>query len=136
MSSSVNSTSNSSTIVNMVPIENSLAKKQYIAKIIKTVVEKVNELENVPSLKNDLELLKYIVSLVLIQVKPKYKLSEEDIESIILTILIQIFNLNPNEVDKVKEDIKFLQDNNLIKTFSSFQKGITSTIEYLKKKLA
>jgi hypothetical protein len=69
-------------------------------------------------------------------VKPKYKLSEEDIESIILTILIQIFNLNPNEVDKVKEDIKFLQDNNLIKTFSSFQKGITSTIEYLKKKLA
>jgi hypothetical protein len=127
---------NSSTIVNMVPIENSLAKKQYIAKIIKTVVSKVNELENVPSLKNDLELLKYIVSLVLIQVKPKYKLSEEDIESIILTILIQIFNLNPNEVDKVKEDIKFLQDNNLIKTFSSFQKGITSTIEYLKKKLA
>ncbi len=127
---------NSSTIVNMVPIENSLAKKQYIANIIKTVVSKVNELENVPSLKNDLELLKYIVSLVLVQVKPKYKLSEEDIESIILTILIQIFNLNPNEVDKVKEDIKFLQDNNLIKTFSSFQKGITSTIEYLKKKLA
>ncbi len=56
--SSVNSASNSSTIVNMVPIENSLAKKQYIAKIIKTVVSKVNELENVPSLKNDLELLK------------------------------------------------------------------------------
>jgi hypothetical protein len=127
---------NSSTIVNMVPIENSLAKKQYIANIIKTVVSKVNELENVPSLKNDLELLKYIVSLVLVQVKPKYKLSEDDIESIILTILIQIFNLNPNEVDKVKEDIKFLRDNNLIKTFSSFQKGITSTIEYLKKKLA
>jgi hypothetical protein len=127
---------NSSTIVNMVPIENSLAKKQYIANIIKTVVSKVNELENVPSLKNDLELLKYIVSLVLVQVKPKYKLSEDDIESIILTILIQIFNLNPNEVDKVKEDIKFLQDNNLIKTFSSFQKGINSTIEYLKKKLA
>jgi hypothetical protein len=128
------SSSNSSVITSIIPIENSLAKKQKIATIIKVVVTKVNELENLPSLKGDLELLKYVVSLVINLVKPKYRLSLDEIESIILTSLIQIFSLNPNEIAEVKNAIQFLKDNKLIKKFSTIERGTFSTIQYLKKK--
>jgi len=126
--------SSSSTAI--VPIENSLLKKQTISTIIKKVIDKLSEIDNLKSLKGDLELLKYICSLVSNLVKPKHKLLPQDVESIITNILITIFQLEQSEIIQIKETIKFLQENKLIKKLGHFEKSFSRTISYLKKKFA
>jgi len=124
----------SSSSTSLVPLENSLAKKQVVSTIIKKVIDKLNEIENLKSMKGDLELLKYICALVFNLIKPRHKLLPQDIDGLIISVLITIFNLDPLEVNQIKETIKFLQDNDLIKKIGCVNKSVFRVITYVKKK--
>ena len=126
----------SSSSTSIVPLENSLQKKQVISTIIKKVIDKLNEIsiENLKSMKGDLELLKYICALVFNLVKPKHRLLPQDVDGLIISVLITIFNLDPLEVNQIKETIKFLQDNDLIKKIGCVNKSVFRIITYVKKK--
>jgi hypothetical protein len=126
-----------STILEIVPLQNSLAEHSISENIKKKVLAKISEtVPNASNLKGDLEILKYILTLV-INLSNGKKLSKQDIESIIARILIDIFNYNSEELKSIFQyHIPFLFKNKLVRKYNIVELYIYNLWNYAKKKFS
>jgi len=115
----------------LVTLPVTLSKKQHIADVINTVVSKLSELENLD--KNDLGILQYILNIVHNVVDSKFKLTDDDIQNIVIACLNKLFKLTPDEIQIIKNNINFLYANKDVSKITSVKKLFNFLNNFLKK---
>jgi len=80
--------------------------------LIQDLIKFVKLIPNYGKLKLDIELTSLIINIIEDKLKGK---STDDKTNILVQVLTQIFNLNPNEITIIQQQITFLQNNNFIK---------------------
>ena len=104
-------------------LKNSLKLKQFIAVVVKDVEDEIKKLENWQDLKYDHELIKSVSDLIDKKVMDgsvqNYKI---DKQSLLMTVLCSVFNLNDEEKKAVEATVEFLVENKLILAWT-FKKG-------------
>ncbi len=117
----------------LVQLPVTLSKKQHIADIINTVVSKLSELESLD--KNDLGILQYILNIVHNVVDSKFKLTDDDIQNIVIACLNRLFKLTPDEIQIIKNNINFLYANKDVLKITAVKKLFKFLNNFLKKSL-
>ena len=116
-------------ITTLIPLKNSLAKRQTTNSIVETVVTQIQAIPNYSSLRNDMELLLYSCSIV-----EHLGTKGLDKKEIVLEAFVRIFCLDDQEQTQVKSSIDFLWNNKQIKKLSKSRLFLKSIIAWLKKK--
>lgn len=101
--------------------------------IIKDVNLILSQIPNLHLLKNDIELLKYIVSLVESKIvsKVKDKLKASDIT---FQIFLELFpNMSNEEKELVQRNIEYLVNNNQIQKVSLYKKVTSTALSFFSK---
>ncbi len=117
----------------LVTLPVTLSKKQHIADVINTVISKLSELESLD--KNDLGILQYILNIVHNVVDSKFKLTDDDIQNIVIACLNKLFKLTPDEIQIIKNNINFLYANKDVSKITSVKKLFNFLNNFLKKSL-
>jgi hypothetical protein len=117
----------------LVTLPVTLSKKQHIADVINTVVSKLSELESLD--KNDLGILQYILNIVHNVVDSKFKLTDDDIQNIVIACLNRLFKLTPDEIQIIKNNINFLYANKDVLKITAVKKLFKFLNNFLKKSL-
>jgi hypothetical protein len=115
----------------LVTLPATLSKKQHIADVINTVISKLSELESLD--KNDLGILQYILNIVHNVVDSKFKLTDDDIQNIVIACLNKLFKLTPDEIQIIKNNINFLYANKDVSKITSVKKLFNFLNNFLKK---
>jgi hypothetical protein len=115
----------------LVTLPVTLSKKQHIADVINTVISKLSELESLD--KNDLGILQYILNIVHNVVDSKFKLTDDDIQNIVIACLNKLFKLTPDEIQIIKNNINFLYANKDVSKITSVKKLFNFLNNFLKK---
>jgi arginine deiminase len=101
--------------------------------IITEIITELQKIVDLPSLKNDMELLTYICNLVENLVSKK---SGIDKIALILEIFSKLFaDITPSEIQQIESNIEYLINNKKIKKIPVITYIGKSVFSYLKKKL-
>lgn len=120
--------------MNIVKFKNKLKKHAKIGDIINNVVLKLQTIPNYTELKNDLELLLYVCSIVENEIKQN-KTRTVDKKEVVLNILTQLFGFSDEEKDLISKQIEFLHTNSLIKKITEVEKFGHSVLDWINKKV-
>jgi hypothetical protein len=102
----------------------------------KLIIEILKELEKIPeihSLKLDPELTTYVSNIICNTIDKKDKTIDRN--EICITILTRLYGLNTSEIDFLKKQISFLENNKLIKKVSKSKIYGHSFYKWVKKKI-
>jgi hypothetical protein len=107
-----------------VKIKNSIKIFTKTNVLIDQLIKHIQTIPNYQNLKNDIELIEYICQLVEQMIKKgnSDKSNKIDKKQIVLTVLQQLFALNPNEISSVANQIEYLVINGIIKKKALFSK--------------
>ncbi len=114
--------------------KNKLKSQMKLGEISKKIIEKIQTIPNYQELKNDLETLLYICTLVeneIKQSKPK-SINKKDI---VIDIIQKIFNLKPDELLIIGKHIEFLHVNELIKKITDCEKASSYIYNWCLRKI-
>jgi hypothetical protein len=113
-------------ITEFVPLKNNLASHSIFHKVVNEIVEKIKILlPEIHRLKMDCELTKLIANAVTNMLSPQQEKSFDKTE-IIVAIFVKLFpDLKDTELDQVRSQIEFLENNKQVKRISS--------LKYIKK---
>lgn len=117
----------------LISLPATLSKKQHIADIINTVISKLSELESLD--KNDLGILQYILNIIHNVANSKFKLTDDDIQNIVIACLNRVFKLTPDEIQIIKNNINFLYANKDVLKITAVKKLFKFLNNFLKKSL-
>lgn len=104
-----------------IKLNNKLKVLDKIGEISKYIIEKIQSMPNYQELRNDVEIILYVCTLIeneLQQTKTKSINKKE----IVIDIINKIFSLKPEEFKNIDKNIEFLHSNNLIKKISNYEK--------------
>jgi hypothetical protein len=121
-------------MTDLVNFKNTVALHIKQNKLVDDVITKIKEIPNLDELRLDPELTKYICNVI------KNTITKEEEKQICksnlcATILINLFNLDDKEVNAVSKQIKYLENNNEIKTVKVSKKFKKSVWAWFKKKV-
>jgi hypothetical protein len=107
-----------------VKIKNSIKIFTKTNVLIDQLIKHIQTIPNYQNLKNDIELIEYICQLVEQMIKKgnSDKSNKIDKKQIVLTVLQQLFALNPSELLNVTNQIEYLVINGIIKKKALFSK--------------
>jgi hypothetical protein len=107
-----------------VKIKNSIKIFTKTNVLIDQLIKHIQTIPNYQNLKNDIELIEYICQLVEQMIKKgnSGKSNKIDKKQLVLTVLQQLFALNPNELLNVTNQIEYLVINGIIKKKALFSK--------------
>ena len=96
----------------------------------------INEIQALPDFEKDLKFDVEIIEAVLQTVEYKlYTSNDEDKKEFTISILTQLFTLNPDEVAIVRKSITYILENKIIKKHSKVYKYLTLFGEWFLKRL-
>jgi hypothetical protein len=100
-----------------VKIKNSIKIFTKTNVLIDQLIKHIQTIPNYQNLKNDIELIEYICQLVEQMIKKgnSDKTNKIDKKQLVLTVLQQLFALNPNEILSIANQIEYLVINGIIK---------------------
>jgi hypothetical protein len=103
-------------------------------KLVDDITNIIKEIKNLEELRLDPELTKYVCNVIQNTIT---KEEEKQIckKNLCATILISLFNLDEKEVNAVDKQIKYLENNNEIKTVKVSKKFKKSVWAWFKKKV-
>jgi hypothetical protein len=111
--------------------QNSLRKTEKKNKIRKIVVNRVKQIDNYQSLKDEQEILLFCCNSIENLVKTKYGIDKKEL---VVEIMTNLFNLNVQEQETLRQTIQFLFDNLLIKLVPKTEKLKYFVISWIKRK--
>jgi hypothetical protein len=114
--------------------KNKLKTHLKLAEISKGIIDKIQSIPNYQELKNDLETLLYICTLVENEIK-QTKSKTINKKEIVLDILQKIFNLKSEEVTIISKHIEFLHINELIKKITDCEKATSLIYKWCLRKI-
>ena len=120
--------------MNIVKFKNKLKKVAKIGDITNNIIQKIQTIPNFMELKNDLELLLYVCTIIeneLYQNRSK----SIDKKEIVISILNDLFNFSDDEKEIISKNVEFLHSNNLIKKITDIEKFGYSCYDWLNKKI-
>ena len=121
-------------MTDLVNFKNTVALHIKQNKVVDGVITKIKEIPNLNDLRLDPELTKYICNVI----KNTVTKQEEKImcqSNLCATILIKPFDLDEKEVNAVDKQIKYLENNNEIKTVKVSKKFKKSVWAWFKKRI-
>lgn len=92
-----------------------------LGEVSKFIIERVQSMPNYQELRNDVEILLYICTVIeneISQTKTK-SINKKDI---VIDIVHKIFSLKPEEFKNIEKNIEFLHSNNMIRKISNYEK--------------
>jgi hypothetical protein len=100
-----------------VKIKNSIKIFTKTNVLIDQLIKHIQTIPNYQNLKNDIELIEYICQLVEQMIKKgnSDKTNKIDKKQLVLTVLQQLFALNPSEILSIANQIEYLVINGIIK---------------------
>jgi hypothetical protein len=121
-------------MTDLVNFKNTIALHIKQNKLVDDVIKKIKEIPNLEQLRLDPELTKYVCNVI------KNTITKEEEKQICksnlcATILINLFNLDEKEVNGVNKQIKYLENNNEIKTVKTSKKVSKSVWGWIKRKI-
>ena len=112
----------------LVPTQPKISSDIKRAEITKKIRDRITELNlNLPQYKNNNEFVLLVLNLIEHLVKKKYKI---DKKVLAVEILSDLFQLNPQEIDSLQNNIEFLHSNKMIKKISWYYAFCCVVIEY------
>lgn len=120
--------------MDIIKFKNKLKKVAQIGEITTSIIQKVQTINNFSELKNDLELLLYICTIIENEIKQN-KTKSINKKEIVIDILNTLFNISDDEKELFGKNIEFLHSNNLIKKISDCEKLGHSVLNWINKKL-
>jgi hypothetical protein len=101
--------------------------------IVDQIIKHVQQIPNYQNLKNDMELLEYICQMIEEMVKKgnRKKQNKIDKQQLVITILQQLFQLNPNEIEIVKKTIEYFVANGIVKKKAVLKKLFICLVDKL-----
>lgn len=125
----------SPTITNfeLVPYKNSILSHLTNNKLIIEILKELEKIPEIHSLKLDPELSSYVLNIICNSINKKDKTIDKT--EICLTILTRLYGLNVNEVDYLKKQITFLENNKFIKKVSKSKIYGNSFYKWMKKRI-
>ena len=121
-------------MTDLVNFKNTVALHIKQNKLVDDVITKIKEIPNLNDLRLDPELTKYICNVI----KNTITKQEEKIicqSNLCATILIKLLDLDDREINAVDKQIKYLENNNEIKTVKVSKKLKKSMWAWFKKKV-
>lgn len=118
----------------IIKFKNKLKKVAQIGEITTSIIQKVQTINNYSDLKNDLELLLYVCTIVENEIKQN-KTKSIHKKDIVIDIFHQLFNISDDEKDLFGKNIEFLHSNELIKKITDCEKIGHSVLNWINKKL-
>ena len=121
-------------MTDIVNFKNTIALHIKQNKLVDDITNIIKEIKNLEELRLDPELTKYVFNVIQNTIT---KEEEKQIckKSLCITILISLFNLEEKEVFAIDKQIKYLENNNEIKTIKISKKFKKSVWEWFKKKI-
>lgn len=112
----------------LVPTQPKISSDIKRAEITKKIRDRITELNlDIPQYKNNNEFVLLVLNLIEHLVKKKYKIGKK---ALAVEILSSLFQLNPQEVDSLENNIEFLHSNKMIKKISWYYAFCCGVIEY------
>jgi hypothetical protein len=101
--------------------------------IVDQIIKHLQQIPNYQNLKNDMELLEYICQMIEEMVKKgnRKKQNKIDKQQLVITILQQLFTLNPDEIEIVKTTINYFVANGIVKKKTILKKLFTCLVNKL-----
>jgi hypothetical protein len=114
--------------LSLIPTQPKISSDIKKAEITKKIHDRIIELGlNLPQYKNNNEFTLLVLNMIEYLVKKKYHIGKK---ALAVEILTGLFQLNPQEVDSLENNIEFLHSNKMIKKVSWYYAFCCGVIEY------
>ena len=104
-----------------IKLNNKLKILDKTGEISKFIIEKIQSMPNYQELRNDVEIILYICTIIENELK-QTKTKSINKKDIVIDIVHKIFSLRPEEFKNIDKNIEFLHSNNLIQKISEYDK--------------
>ena len=120
--------------MDLVKLKNKLKNLDRLGELTKQITDKIHSMPNYQELKNDLEVILYVCTIVENEIKQN-KTKSISKKDIVIDILNQLFNISDEEKELFGKHIEFLHSNSLIKKVTDYEKIGRSVFNWVNKKL-
>jgi hypothetical protein len=107
--------------MDLVKLKHKLKNLDRLGELTKQITDKIHSMPNYQELKNDLEVILYVCTIVENEIKQN-KSKSYDKKQIVLDMLQRVFNYLPEELNFISKHIDFLHINDLIKKVSECER--------------
>jgi hypothetical protein len=118
-----------------IPFVNALEKSNMYNCIRDAIIVKIQKIPQLQSLKLNVELTLLVCNIIENSINNNSKYHKIDKKQLAVDILQPPFNLNPSEIQQLKDQIDFLYNNNQIVKLSGFKKTLNGVSGWFKKKV-
>ena len=119
--------------MDLVKLKKKLKNLDRLGELTKQTTDKIHSMPNYQELKNDLEVILYVCTIVENEIKQN-KTKSYDKKQIVIDMLQRVFNYLPDELIFISKHIDFLHINDLIKKVSDCEKAGNKVFNWFLKK--
>ena len=119
--------------MDLVKLKNKLKNLDRLGELTKQITDKIHSMPNYQELKNDLEVILYVCTIVENEIKQN-KTKSYDKKQIVIDMLQRVFTYKPDELTFISKNIYFLHKNDLIKKVSDLEKAGNTVYNWFLKK--
>ena len=117
-----------------IPFVNALEKSNIYNCIRDAILTKISKIPELQKLRLNVELTLLVCNIIENSISNNSKYHKIDKKQLVVDIFSQAFNLNPAEIQLLKDQIEFLYNNGAIIKISKIKKFFSSITNLLKKK--
>lgn len=117
-----------------IPFVNALEKSNIYNCIRDAILTKISKIPELQKLRLNVELTLLVCNIIENSISNNSKYHKIDKKQLVIDIFTQAFNLNPAEIQLLKDQIEFLYNNGAIIKISKIKKFFSSITNLLKKK--
>ena len=117
-----------------IPFVNALEKSNIYNCIRDAILTKISKIPELQKLRLNVELTLLVCNIIENSINSNSKYHKIDKKQLVVDIFSQAFNLNPAEIQLLKDQIEFLYNNGAIIKISKIKKFFSSITNLLKKK--
>ena len=117
-----------------IPFVNALEKSNTYNCIRDAILAKISKIPELQKLRLNVELTLLVCNIIENSISNNSKYHKIDKKQLVVDIFSQAFNLNPAEIQLLKDQIEFLYNNGAIIKISKIKKFFSSITNLLKKK--
>ena len=118
-----------------IPFVHALEKSNIYNCIRDAILTKISKIPELQKLRLNVELTLLVCNIIENSISNNSKYHKIDKKQLVVDIFSQAFNLNPAEIQLLKDQIDFLYNNNAIIKISKIKKFFSSITNSLKKKV-
>ena len=117
----------------IIKLKHKLKSLERLGELTKQITDKIQSMPNHQELKNDLEVILYVCTIVENEIKQN-KTKSYDKKQIVIDMLQRVFTYKPDELTFISKNIDFLHINDLIKKVSDCEKAGNKVFNWFLKK--